>query len=184
MNKGKFKVLVAEIGGETVVSLKDIKISELEMGDSIIKELDSISADVTLRTTTLGITANFRVVFSATYDCVRCLEVFEKKTTSELLLLYSEGLDPLWDGDNIKLKSQDIERIYYQGPYIDLKQGIREAIILTVPIAALCAENCPGLCPICGKKKIPGACKCRVSSEGIFTQGFVKQKKKASETGK
>src|SRR4030042_3354007 len=123
MSKDKFKVPVGEIGTGTIVNLWDIKASERDLGNIIVKEINDISVEVMLKTTTIGVTANFVVTFNATYDCVRCLEPFVKKTVSELLLIYSEGRDPLWAQDRIKLKAQDSERIYYTGPYMDIRSG-------------------------------------------------------------
>ena len=35
---------------------------------------------------------------------------------------------------------------------LDLETPIREAIQLAEPIAPLCREDCPGLCPVCGER--------------------------------
>ena len=43
---------------------------------------------------------------------------------------------------------------------IDLTQEIREDIILLFPIKPLCSENCPGLCPVCGRLRGTDDCVC------------------------
>jgi uncharacterized protein len=35
---------------------------------------------------------------------------------------------------------------------LDLETAVREAIQLAEPIAPLCREDCPGLCPVCGER--------------------------------
>ena len=35
--------------------------------------------------------------------------------------------------------------------YMDLGELIREYLVMEVPYAPVCKEDCKGLCPICGK---------------------------------
>jgi DUF177 domain-containing protein len=48
----------------------------------------------------------------------------------------------------------------YAGKEIDLKPAIREQILLQIPAPPLCAEDCKGLCPRCGKDLNEGECGC------------------------
>lgn len=58
--------------------------------------------------------------------------------------------------------------------YVILKNGILdvddlsdlacEAVLLAFPMRLVCAEDCPGLCPVCGKPKREGACFCEKKS--------------------
>ncbi len=178
MREDRFLVRVDEVGAGMTVNLRDIGTGELSLERLETEKLNDISVEVVLKTTATGITANFAVTFEAAYDCVRCLEPFVRKTVSELLLVYTEGRDPLWRQDRAKLEVQDTERISYTGPYLDLKPGIREAIILAMPIAAVCAGDCPGLCPVCGRKKGSSNCQCRSSAGGIFSPNRIGARKR------
>ena len=42
----------------------------------------------------------------------------------------------------------------------DLTPEIREAVLLALPLNPLCREDCPGLCPRCGKPFGNGDCDC------------------------
>ena len=44
---------------------------------------------------------------------------------------------------------------------IDLQPIIREAVVLAEPMRVLCAPDCRGLCPQCGKDLNEGPCGCR-----------------------
>lgn len=48
----------------------------------------------------------------------------------------------------------------YAGKEIDLKPAVREQILLQIPAPPLCAEDCKGLCPMCGKDLNEGECGC------------------------
>ena len=43
---------------------------------------------------------------------------------------------------------------------LDLDEAIREELLLSFPMRILCQEDCPGLCPKCGKPKRLGDCGC------------------------
>lgn len=48
----------------------------------------------------------------------------------------------------------------YAGKEIDLTGAVREQILLQIPAPPLCAEDCKGLCPKCGKDLNEGDCGC------------------------
>lgn len=48
---------------------------------------------------------------------------------------------------------------------VDLTSELRETILLALPNNPLCAEDCPGLCPRCGKRRADGPCGCADGTE-------------------
>lgn len=44
---------------------------------------------------------------------------------------------------------------------LDVDDAVREALILCFPMRLLCREDCPGLCPVCGKSLKEGPCGCQ-----------------------
>ncbi len=93
-------------------------------------------------------------------SCSRCLEIFELIISERFKLDYILGKDPYQRMDNIELKKEDIDRVYFQGESIDIAIGIRDAICLAIPISPICKELCAGLCPSCGKNLNKGKCEC------------------------
>jgi uncharacterized protein len=49
----------------------------------------------------------------------------------------------------------------FGGPELDIGPLIREAVLMTIPIAALCCPDCAGLCPQCGADLNQGKCSCQ-----------------------
>jgi uncharacterized protein len=43
---------------------------------------------------------------------------------------------------------------------LDLREAIRQNLLLAMPIKTLCKEDCAGLCPECGKDWNEGPCDC------------------------
>lgn len=167
--RSKFCVLVKEIDDDMCVEYKYIDAVELDLKHAIVKEFNNIKADIILRTATIGIMAEFSVNFTAAYACVRCLDTFTRTSQARLLLNFVDGNDSNKENENIDLKQTDINKTYFHGPCIDLKMGIREAILLSIPIAPLCGETCAGLCTVCGVNKNKTTCTCVEDTPGLFT---------------
>jgi uncharacterized protein len=78
----------------------------------------------------------------ATLRCSRCLQVFDLPLRVDQFVFHQE------------LQGED---------FVDLTANMREDIILELPQRALCAEDCKGLCPHCGKELNKGSCRCKPS---------------------
>ncbi|HWC12232.1 MAG TPA: DUF177 domain-containing protein [Acidimicrobiales bacterium] len=48
----------------------------------------------------------------------------------------------------------------FRGEQIDLGPLARETLLLELPLAPLCADDCQGLCPTCGADLNEGQCQC------------------------
>ncbi len=101
-----------------------------------------------------------RLVLEATLnyegECARCLspvkDVFTmqfERTVADEGTLTDEQLE-----DNVD------EYVIIQNGELDLDEELREALILSFPMRLLCEEDCPGLCPKCGKPRREGECGC------------------------
>ena len=47
-------------------------------------------------------------------------------------------------------EEQDDEERYLDGDLLDLEPALRDAVVLALPMAPLCRDDCPGLCVECG----------------------------------
>jgi uncharacterized protein len=59
-----------------------------------------------------------------------------------------------------ELADEDVDLYGYEGEEVDLAPMIREQLVLAVPFAPLCIEECKGLCPQCGADQNREACRC------------------------
>lgn len=92
--------------------------------------------------------------FKAT--CARCLAPVEDvfclefvRTVADEGTLTEEQLE-----DNVD------EYVVIQNGKLNVDEELREALILEFPMKILCMEDCPGLCPKCGKPLKDGDCGC------------------------
>jgi uncharacterized protein len=59
----------------------------------------------------------------------------------------------------------DQEAYQLQGDLLDLGPMIRDAIVLELPLAPLCREDCEGLCAQCGADLNTGLCGCEAPGD-------------------
>jgi uncharacterized protein len=79
--------------------------------------------------------------------CVRCLGPARGNLRLTLRELYEPG--------------SDAEETYpLVGDQIDLEPMVRDAVLLELPLAPLCADDCQGLCPVCGVNRNQTSCTC------------------------
>ena len=89
-------------------------------------------------------------------ECARCLAPvdgvfsldFERTVTTEGMLS-DEQLEEEFD-----------EYVVIHGSELDVDEPLREELVLAFPNKLLCSEDCPGLCPKCGKPRREGDCGC------------------------
>ena len=130
------------------------------------------------------ISADFEVDFTAAIPCVRCLNDFEVKLKEKYHLDYVAGRDPNEKSESVNLDPCEIERVYFRGSEIDLSVGVRETIILALPIAPVCKTDCAGLCPVCGRNLNEGACLCRPVKTDLFNSKTEPPRRRITRTPK
>lgn len=105
-------------------------------------------------------------------ECGRCLGHFPFKqvvVVEEQFPLHP-GLEPGTKHPNEEFDALDdtldgVEGIF-QDFHLDLTELVRQNVLVELPIAPLCSEECLGLCPQCGKNLNEGACTCVPDVEG------------------
>lgn len=64
------------------------------------------------------------------------------------------------EGTAASFDPETVDEEVYDGKEIDLGEAIREQILLALPPAPVCREDCKGLCATCGKDLNEGECGC------------------------
>ena len=105
-----------------------------------------LSADVTVRYKT---------------DCDRCLREIDGETSFDLrrsvAVSGGAGRGPAVTDDGV----DEDDVIAATDGVVDLDPVLAEEMALMLPTHFLCSEDCPGLCPKCGKPLREGDCGCR-----------------------
>lgn len=89
-------------------------------------------------------------------ECSRCLNYFDYV----LECYYEEIFVPEDIETNFDLYVEDNIHLL-DSEEIDLTRIIEEAILLNIPYAPICSEDCKGLCPTCGTNLNEKTCSCK-----------------------
>ena len=98
-----------------------------------------------------------RVRSSARLECVRCLRAFDLPLSVDLTVVADRA------GGRVRLE-EDLEAddymLFHDGRQLDLREQVRETLLLELPITPHCREDCRGLCPRCGADLNEDPCGC------------------------
>ncbi len=122
-------------------------LGHLRVGDASVPGDSHVSVDVLLEWVTDGVLASGHVEAAWVGDCRRCLG----RVGGDLRVEFRELFEP---------DPRDGETYLLRNDHLDLAPLSREALLLDLPLAPLCAEDCRGLCPNCGADLNRGECRC------------------------
>jgi uncharacterized protein len=123
----------------------------IDPGRSVVPAGAEAEADVTVRPFEGGIEVEGTVRAPWVGVCRRCAE----PVTGELHIDVHERF-----ADDTLAGASDDEFYPIVDEDIDLAPMVRDAIVLELPMAPLCREDCAGLCPQCGANRNEGDCGC------------------------
>jgi uncharacterized protein len=102
------------------------------------------------------ILARLKVESTLAMECRRCLDPLAVPMDSDLELLFAPRDESAEEGDD------GVRRIPEDAGELDLKEAIREEVILSQTLLVLCDPDCKGLCPQCGVNLNEESCECSV----------------------
>lgn len=136
-----------------------LKASEIDLEDEEINLIDGIKVqgNLTKGIAQTDVEGEISTVFEI--ECSRCLKMVENSL--EFPFTAAFVAPEHYTGQLEKeLDSGELDVSLLETDEIDLKELVREQILLAVPVQVLCREDCKGLCRICGADKNLIDCKC------------------------
>jgi len=92
--------------------------------------------------------------------CSRCLEPLNYKVRSKISSRYVSDQETGRQNTDVELHASDIELEHYSDDRIDLTQAVYDQMMLSLPLARLCREDCRGICSQCGVNRNKKNCHC------------------------
>lgn len=106
----------------------------------------SIQLDLRLEAASEGVFVSGTAHAELAGECARCLEPISDEVTASLGELFAYP-----DSATVATtESDEVSRVV--DDMIDTEQMVRDAILIGLPLAPLCREDCRGLCPDCGER--------------------------------
>ncbi len=148
-----FLVQVAALrkqNGATRVEHREGLIPGLGAVSVVVPDDEPVVLDVTLASYPGGITVDGTVTAAWHGECRRCGGPVVGRMSARV----RERFAPAGGTD------RDEEAYPLKGDELDLEPLARDAVLLELPLAPLCADDCAGLCPTCGANRNTETCGC------------------------
>ena len=122
---------------------------DLDLGtDNVtLKSNTAVSGEITKNIVKTNIIGTISV--AAEIDCTRCLVPIEKHLSFGFDVSYVPSQELLKEGD-AELTADDLDVEVLDGDELDLREVVREQILLNLPDQIFCKDDCQGLCQKCG----------------------------------
>ena len=62
--------------------------------------------------------------------------------------------------EDVEIDEGESEVAFYEGGGVELKDILREFVLLSLPMQRICREDCRGICPVCGQNRNVAGCAC------------------------
>jgi uncharacterized protein len=109
-----------------------------------VPEGSDLVIDLRLESVSEGVLVSGTAQVTLTGECARCLDPISQGLEVDVLQLY------VYPGNEVDADDDEIGRLV--GEMIDLEPLLRDAVVLALPLAPVCRDDCPGLCPDCGAR--------------------------------
>ncbi len=148
--------IIKDNGGSIRISKKEsLKDLESNLGTVTFTSPVDFSGSVTNNNGMLVLKGLAKVSYSTV--CDRCGEKIEQ----ELSIPIDEDIIERSQAEDLAEESLEDDRFTFSGNTLELDRILADCLITSVPMAHICRENCPGLCPICGAEMKREGCDCQ-----------------------
>ena len=100
-----------------------------------------------------------RIEGSAEIECTRCLSPIARELAVEFQVSFVTPEHFAADKER-EVAAEDLDTDVLDDERLDLKEVVREQILLNLPEQVFCKPDCKGLCPKCGADRNLIDCKC------------------------
>jgi uncharacterized protein len=142
-------------------------LGELRVAATVVPADRDVTADVILTSIDGGIEAAGTVTAPWLAECRRCLRPVAGELVADVREIYQPASARSQAGPQAAHPqasesgdAEDEETYTLGSDHLDLAPLARDAVLLNLPLAPLCREDCAGLCPTCGAELAQGDCRC------------------------
>jgi uncharacterized metal-binding protein YceD (DUF177 family) len=111
-----------------------------------VPEGGDVSVDLRLESVMEGVLVSGEVAVPVVGSCARCLEPIEDTLGLDIQELFA------YEGSTTEATSEEDEVRLVENDRIDLEPMVRDAVVLGLPLAPVCTDDCSGLCSGCGQR--------------------------------
>lgn len=138
-------------GAQRRVQLREVSPGGLELDGVVgVPDTAELELDLRLESVVEGVLVSGTVQAPYTGVCARCLDPVGGDLVVDLqeLYVYRDAAETAISDD----AEVDEDNPLVVDDTVDLEQPVRDAVVLALPSAPLCRDDCPGLCAQCGAR--------------------------------
>lgn len=150
------------VPGSTQHVVRRGRLGPLQVLSSSIPADAETDVEVTLEAADGGVVASGTVSAPWQGECRRCLAPVSGDLAAEVREVYRAHTDA----------DKDEETYALHGDQLDLRPLARDALLLALPLAPLCRDDCAGLCATCGADLNDGPCDCQAAGTDARWDGL------------
>lgn len=117
--------------------------ADLRAGLVGVPEGAPLELDLRLESVMEGVLVTGTARAPLTGECARCLDPLSGAVEADVQELYAYP--------DVEVDGED-ELPHLNGDRLDLEPLVRDGVVLALPLAAVCEDDCLGLCPTCGTR--------------------------------
>jgi len=106
---------------------------------------EPLELDLRLESVVEGVLVSGTVRAEVAGECARCLGPVSDEVTVDVQELFA------YEASTTEETTDEDEVSHLVGDLVDLEPVVRDAVVLALPLAPLCRDDCRGLCPDCGE---------------------------------
>ena len=152
-------VELADIEGSSGRFDFDFTPETLDLGDSDFTLKSDVHAEGEIEKTSAEVIVTGSITGEGEIECGRCLKPVEQKLNIEFRTSYVAPEHFAADKEN-EVSVADLDTDVLESDRIEVKDIVREQILLNISEQVFCDPDCKGLCPKCGANRNLIDCKC------------------------
>ncbi|NOZ25724.1 MAG: DUF177 domain-containing protein [Nitrospirae bacterium] len=163
------KITVSEIEEQGL----DLNFSERLSRNSLLESEGPVTARLRIERRGNEVVIQGEIHGRIALQCSRCLINFHRDLSLSVDLQYHPASEVARE-ETYEVPREEIDIGFYSNDELDITQVVREQLILSLPMKALCDEECKGLCPVCGADMNLQRCECKYESVDPRLEGLRK----------
>jgi uncharacterized protein len=152
-------------GGDTHHELRFRPGSLPRLAEQLASEEGTVTASLDLKRVEDMVEITGRFHAELTLPCTRCLAPAPLTLDEEFTALQAPVEWQIGLGDEVELGGADLDVDFFEGDEIDLGALVEEQVLLNLPQALYCREDCKGICAGCGRNLNESECTCAAERE-------------------
>lgn len=156
----EFRFNVSQLLQEPTGATRQYELNDTRFVVDETLRLAPVKGQVRLTRTPKGVLAEAEVHGNVELECSRCLTKFEHPLSLDFSEEYYQTVNVT---TGVQLPAPDEDEVFLidETHLLDLGDAMREYVLLNLPPAPRCREDCQGLCPECGQNLNEGSCACQ-----------------------